>query len=202
MSDNPAHKEFWPKLSPFVDGELSVEERKAVEQHLAADKESAAMVADLRAASGLVRLTFENAADDEDFKDFSTQVLARLTPQKLPFFERVKLSLSETFTYQRPMLVTAMAAAMALLVAVPVGLRLLNPSTPSGYASADVEVQSVSVADSKVRPIVLETDKGDAIIWTVEEQQKEKVAPKDDGQKTEHEEELDVDPAAKKAGEL
>ncbi len=200
---NPAHKEFWPKLSPFVDGELSAEERKAVEQHLAADKQSAAMVADLRAASGLVRLTYEAKADEEDFSDFSAQVLARLTPQKLPFFERMKLTVSETFTYQRPLLLTAMATAMAVLVAVPLGLQLTRG--PAGYGSNEFEVQSVSVSsDAKVRPIVLETEKGDAIIWTVEEQPKDQAAPQKDEQKAqEKNEELDVDPSAeKKAGEL
>src|SRR5437868_14953747 len=104
-NDNPARKKFEPMLSPFVDGELTPEERTQVEQHLAANKESAMQVADFRAASGLMRLTFEQQADQEDWKDFSNEVLAKLTPEKAPLFERMKAALSETCTYQRGALV-------------------------------------------------------------------------------------------------
>ena len=55
---NPARKTFEPMLSPYVDGELSPEERQNVERHIAADKDSAAQVAAFRAASGLARLAF------------------------------------------------------------------------------------------------------------------------------------------------
>lgn len=193
-------KELWPKLSAFVDGELSVEERKQVEQLIASDKAAAGLVADLRAGAGLTRLTYENAADEVDFKDFANQVLAKVKPEKLPLFERLKLTLSETFTYQRPMLVTAMATAMALAVAVPFTMKMVEQ--PAGYAAKDVEVQSVAVSsESRVRPIVYENEKGDAIIWTVEEPGKQDVQQKKDDEKNE---EIDVDSATpeKKAGEL
>lgn len=200
---NPAHKELGQKLSAFVDGELSVEERKQIEQLLANDKAAAGLVADLRAGSGLLRLTYEAKADEEDFKDFANQVLAKVTPQKLPFFERLTLSLSETFKYQRPMLMTAMATAMALIVAVPVGIKLMEPQ--AGYGSKDVEVQSVAVSsEGAVRPIVYENDKGDAIIWTVEQPGQEDTAGQQKKKTDEKTEELDVDPSTteKKAGEL
>ena len=107
-NENPARKKFEPMLSPFIDGELTPEERQQVEQHLAANKESAMQVADFRAASGLMRLTFEQQADQEDWKDFSNEVLAKLTPDKPPLFERLKTSLAEMFTYQRGAFVGAM----------------------------------------------------------------------------------------------
>src|SRR5437868_4259134 len=116
-NDNPARKKFEPLLSPFVDGELTPEERQQVEQHLAANKESAMQVADFRAASGLMRLTFEQQADQEDWKDFSNDVLAKLTPEKAPLFERLKTAMSEMFLYQRGVFVGAMATA-ALMIAV------------------------------------------------------------------------------------
>ncbi len=199
---NPAHKDL-EKLSAFVDGELSVEERKQIEQLIANDKALAGLVADLRAGAGLTRLTYEAAADEVDFKDFANEVLAKVGANKesLGFFEGLKLRLAETFTYQKPMLVTAFATAMALAIAVPVGVGLMKG--PAGYGAKDVEVQSVSVSsESRVRPIVYENDKGDAIIWTVEEPDK-KVQPQD--QKTdEKNDEIDVDSnsAEKKAGEL
>jgi anti-sigma factor RsiW len=196
---NPARKTFEPLLSPYVDGELTPEERQAVERHIAADKESAAQVADFRAASGLTRLSFEMLADEQDFSEFANQVMARVTPQKLPVFERLKLSMSEMFTYQRSTFVTvgAMACALALMAGAVVKL---SGQDVEGYANARVEVQTVSVdTDAKVRPVVMETDKGDAIIWMVDDTNAKK-----GGDDVRHEE-LDLEPtpdASKKAGEL
>ncbi len=194
---NPARKTFEPLLSPYVDGELSPEERQTVERHIAVDKESAAQVADFRAASGLTRLSFEMLADEQDFSEFANQVMARVTPQKLPVFERVKLSMSEMFTYQRTPLITAGAMAFALALMAGAVVKLTGQND-EGYANARVEVQTVSVdTDAKVRPVVMETEKGDAIIWMVDDGS----AKKEDTRR----EELDLEPApdaSKKAGEL
>jgi len=195
---NPARKTFEPLLSPYVDGELTPEERQAVERHIAADKESAAQVADFRAASGLTRLSFEMLADEQDFSEFANQVMARVTPQKLPLFERLKLSVSEMFTYQRNTLITvgAMACALALMAGAVVKL---SGQDVEGYANARVEVQSVSIdTGARVRPVVMETEKGDAIIWMVEDG----TAKKTDEVRRE---ELDLEPAhdaSQKAGDL
>ena len=196
---NPARKTFEPLLSPYVDGELSPEERQAVERHIAADKDSAAQVADFRAASGLTRLSFEMLADEQDFSDFANQVMARVTPQKLPVFERLKLSMSEMFIYQRSTLVTAGAMAFAVALMAGAVVKLSSQDT-DGYANPRVEVQTVSVDnDAKVRPVVMETEKGDAIIWMIEDGTATK---KSDAARRE---ELDLEPtpdASKKAGEL
>src|SRR5207247_9137411 len=121
MAPYPACKSFLPQLSPFIDGELSPSERTTLERHLAACKDCTMRVADLRAESGLIRVGMDMLADQVDFKDFAQKVMARVTPEKAPFIERIKLSLSEMFTYQRGMMLTAAASACAvLLVAVPV----------------------------------------------------------------------------------
>ena len=200
MSDskkNPAREKFLPMLSPFVDGELTPEERVQVEQHLAANKESAMQVADFRAASGLMRLSLEQQADDEDFKDFANQVMAKVTPDKLPLFERVRLELSELFTWKRPMMVTSFAtAAVVLLVAVPVAMKVGGQS--AGYANERAQLQTVKVDErAKVAPVVMETDTGDTIIWMVDEQASKK---RDSGE--ESEEDLAPDQNPDKAGEL
>jgi hypothetical protein len=139
-------------------------------------------------------------ADEQDFSDFANQVLARVTPQKLPLLERLGLSLSEMFTYQRGTLLTAGAMACALLLAVGAVVKLTGQDS-AGYANPKVEVQVVSVDnDAKVRPVVMETDKGDAIIWMVDDGD----ARPDVKQDTKREE-LDLEPtpdASKKAGEL
>jgi anti-sigma factor RsiW len=203
-NENPARKKFEPMLSPFVDGELSPQERQQVEQHLQANKESAMQVADFRAASGLMRLTFESQADQEDWKDFANQVLSKLTPEKPPLLERLKTSLSELFTYQRGAFVGAMVTA-ALMVAVGATAFLMGSGSRPGYANEQMQLQAVKVDQgAKVAPVVMETDSGDAIIWMVDpaaEKQKDEAKKKPTA-----DEENDPDPTVtqepKKAGAL
>lgn len=197
---NPAREKFLPMLSPYVDGELPPEERQQVEQHLANSKESAAQVADFRAADGLMRHALEMQADTVDWKAFAEEVMGKVTPEKLPLFERLKLSLSELLTYQRgPLLAGLAGAAAAVAIAVPLSITL---ATPEGYGSATMQVQAVSVEEgASFKPVVMKTEDGDAIIWVVE------AAPDAGGKKKidgEHSEEtLKVHPPEeRKQGEL
>jgi hypothetical protein len=42
-------------------------------------------------------------------------------------------------------------------------------ATPEGYGASQLRVQQVSVEDNaQVKPLVMETDTGDAIIWVVD----------------------------------
>jgi hypothetical protein len=93
--------------------------------------------------------------------------MARITPERPPLWERMKLSVSELFLYQRASLVTGMvAAAVVALVAVPL---LTRDSYPMGYARERMELTSVSTdSEAHVSPVVVYTDKGDAIIWLVD----------------------------------
>lgn len=168
MAGNPACERFIPLLSPYIDGELSPTERVNVERHLTACKECTGRTADLRAESGLLRVGLEMAVDEVDFKDFAQKVMARVTPEKPPLFERLKLSLSEMFLYQRTVMLSSLAtAAVVLLVAVPV---LLSNKAPVGYAAEHMTVQAVRTYDTaKVAPVVMETDNGSSIIWLVDE---------------------------------
>lgn len=164
----PGRDEIIEKLSAYVDGELNPEERQQVEQHLANDKVLAGMVADLRAGDALMRHSLEMEADSIDWKTFTDDVMAKVTPEKLPFFDRLKLTLSEMFQYQRGPLVAGFAgAAVAVAIMVPVSLKLAG--TPEGYGGTQVKVTNISVEDNAlVKPLVMETDQGDAIIWVVE----------------------------------
>ncbi len=163
---NPAREKFLPMLSPYVDGELTPEERQLVEQHLSNSKESTGQVADFRAADGLMRHALEMQADEVDWKVFADDVMAKVTPEKLPLFERMKISLSEMFIYQRgPLMAGFAAAALAVLIAVPVTMKF---ATPDGYGASKMQVQTVSVEDATFKPVVMETDTGDAVIWVVE----------------------------------
>lgn len=202
-NDNPARKKFEPMLSPFVDGELTPEERTQVEQHLAANKESAMQVADFRAASGLMRLTFEQQADQEDWSDFSNQVLAKLTPEKPPFFERLKTSFIEMMQYQQRVLVGGFATAAALVAVATVAFTM-GMGRGAGYGGEQMAVQTVKVDEgARVAPVVMETDNGDAIIWMVDDPSKKTDEEKKNEKKPgEESEELGGDEEPKKAGDL
>ena len=173
MGNNQACQTFLPMISAFIDTELTPSERAGLERHLSACPACTLRAADLRAESALVRVGLDILADEADFKDFSQKVLARVTPERPSLWERLSVWLSETFTYQRGTLATVAAtAAVVLAVAVPLSL---SRRVPLGYAQERLEVQAVSVDESQkleVRPVVLETDTGDAIIFLSEPEEK------------------------------
>jgi anti-sigma factor RsiW len=168
MAGNPACERFIPLLSPYIDGELNPAERVNVERHLGACKACTGRTADLRAESGLLRVGLDMAVDEVDFKDFAQKVMARVTPEKPPLLERLKLSVSEMFLYQRTAMLSSMATAAVLtLLAVPL---LMRDRAPEGYGAERMTVKSVrSYEPATVAPVVMETDNGSAIIWMVDQ---------------------------------
>ncbi|MBN8230875.1 zf-HC2 domain-containing protein [Corallococcus macrosporus] len=170
MAGNPACERFVPLLSPYIDGELAPGERVNVERHLAACRDCTGRAADLRAESGLLRVGLDMAVDDVDFKDFAQKVMARVTPEKPPLIERLRLALSEMFLYQRTAMISSLAtAAVVLLVALPLVLR---DNAPEGYAAERMTVKSIqSYQGARVAPVVMETEGGGSIIWMVDEQE-------------------------------
>ncbi|AGC48639.1 hypothetical protein MYSTI_07367 [Myxococcus stipitatus DSM 14675] len=185
MAGNPACERFVPMLSPYVDGEVTPAERVNVERHLAACRDCTGRTADLRAESGLLRVGLDMAVDDVDFKDFAQKVMARVTPEKPPLFERLKLAVSEMFLYQRTAMVSSLATA-AVLVAVGLPL-LLSDRAPVGYGADRMTVKSIQpYQDARVAPVVLETEDKSTIIWLVDEEP-------EDGKSPEEDEELEED---------
>lgn len=199
---NPAREKFLPLLSPYVDGELSPEERRQVEQHLANNSEAARQVADLRAGDALMRHALEMASDDVDWKGFTEGVLSRLAPERLPWRERVWLRLTETWAWQRTSMVAGLAgAAAAVAVAVPLSIKF---STPDGYGAARVRIEAVALegdTQATVNPLVMETEAGDAVIWMVDAPAAPAGAPKAAGAPAPSERRPDPVPPAGK-GEL
>lgn len=183
MATNPACKTFIPLLSPFIDGELPPAQRETVERHLAACHDCTGRVADLRAESGLVRYGMELLADEADFTGFAQKVMARVTPERPPLLERLRLGISELFLYQRGALVTAAATVMVVVLA---GLLFLRDRTPTGYANDRIVVQEVSVDQTaNVKPVVTTTEDGNTIIWLMSEPEEKK---KSEPRKTDDEE--------------
>ena len=170
MAHNPACERFWPELSPYIDGELEPSSRVQLERHLSACSDCSALVDDFRAEGGLIRLGLDMAADEADFTGFAQKVLARVTPERPPFFERLRISFDEFFTHHRGMVLTSLATAAAvLLVGLPI---FLLQGAPQGYAGETMELQAVRVAEeAHVQPVVLEVEAEEAtIIWLVDEE--------------------------------
>jgi anti-sigma factor RsiW len=200
MAGNPACKSFIPLLSPYIDGELSPAERVNVERHLSACRDCTSRAADLRAESALLRVGLEMAVDEVDFKDFTQRVMARVTPERPPLLERLRISLSELFLYHRTAMVSSLATAVVLaLVAVPLLAR--RDDVPPGYGGDRMRVRAVRASSgAKVAPVVLESEDGDTIIWVVDQ------APESDAARDDASDELDLempkDEPAPKGGEL
>jgi anti-sigma factor RsiW len=177
MAGNPACERFIPQLSPYVDGELSPAERVHVERHLAACRDCTGRAADLRAESALLRVGLEMAVDEVDFKDFTQKVLARVTPERPPLLERVRISLSELFLYHRTAMVSSfVTAVLVALVAVPMLLR--QNDVPMGYGGERMRVRAVRASEgAKVAPVVLESEDGNTIIWVVDQDAQDEREP-------------------------
>ncbi|HUL80223.1 MAG TPA: zf-HC2 domain-containing protein, partial [Vicinamibacteria bacterium] len=112
------------RLSAYLDGELEVAERAAVEAHLAACDECTAFLADLAAidaeASGLPA-----DAPEGYFERFPSRVVARLEMARRP--------------WRPPLWTWAAAAALLLVVVTPLTLRekrAPGPPPPAPEASA------------------------------------------------------------------
>jgi len=177
MAGNPACERFIPQLSPYVDGELSPAERVHVERHLAACRDCTGRAADLRAESALLRVGLEMAVDEVDFKDFTQKVLARVTPERPPLLERLRISLSELFLYHRTAMVSSLVTAVLVaLVGVPLLLR--QDDVPMGYGGERMRVRAVRASEgAKVAPVVLESEDGNTIIWVVDQESQEERKP-------------------------
>jgi anti-sigma factor RsiW len=169
MAGNPACERFIPLLSPYIDGEVSPADRVNVERHLAACRDCATRAADLRAESALLRVGLEMAVDEVDFKDFTQRVMARVTPERPPLLERLRISLSELFLYHRTAMVSSLATA-AVLVLVLVPLLMSQSEVPMGYGGDRMRVRAVRASEgAKVAPVVLESEDGNTIIWVVDQ---------------------------------
>ncbi|MFY0528187.1 anti-sigma factor family protein [Archangium gephyra] len=170
MAGNPACERFVPLLSPYIDGELSPADRVNVERHLGACRDCASRAADLRAESALLRVGLEMAVDEVDFKDFTQRVMARVTPERPPLLERLRISLSELFLYHRTAMVSSLATA-AVLALVVVPLVMNQDDAPMGYGADRMRVRAVRASEgAKVAPVVLESDDGNTIIWVVDQE--------------------------------
>jgi anti-sigma factor RsiW len=154
-------------LSGYLDDELGPKDRARVEAALAEDPSVAARLADLAAVSGAVRGALEQAADEVDFTGFADRVLERLPPFRPPWRERLRVAVSEWFTYRRPALVAGAVAAM-LLVVVGVGTPVMlgggEAAEPLAFDGPLATVVSVETPEGR-QPMLLTTASGTTLIY-------------------------------------
>jgi hypothetical protein len=112
----------------------------------------------------------EMAVDEVDYKDFTQRVMARVTPERPPLLERLRISLSEMFLYHRTAMVSSLATA-AVLALVVVPMLVNQHEAPMGYGADRMRVRAVRASEgAKVAPVVLESDDGNTIIWVVDQE--------------------------------
>jgi anti-sigma factor RsiW len=153
MSLNPATLQL---LSAYVDGELTVAERETVERALTADPRMREIERSMRGLGTALRTHCEAEAAKADFAGLSDRVMARVS-------RRPGVLAQLRDAWRRPWLPVGGLVALAAAA-----FFVLRPVTPPPSVGG-VDVSSVT-ADTEpgLRPVVLKTETGDAIIWLVE----------------------------------
>ncbi|HEY1908886.1 MAG TPA: zf-HC2 domain-containing protein [Myxococcaceae bacterium] len=154
MSLNPTHLQL---LSAYLDGELTAAERETVERALAADPRMQEVERSMRGLGSVVRAASEAEVAKADFSGLADRIMARV-PRRPGLVDRLRA------VWSRPWL--PIGGLVAVAAAAFFALRPVAPAVP---IASGVDVQSAS-ADSQpeLRPVVLKTETGDAIIWLVE----------------------------------
>jgi anti-sigma factor RsiW len=154
MSLNPTHLQL---LSAYLDGELTAAERETVERALAADPRMREVERSMRGLGSAMRAASEVEVAKADFSALADRIMARV-PRRPGVLDRLRAGWSRPWL---PIGGLVAVAAAAFLVMRPVA-----PAPSVG----GVDVKSAAVVESspELRPVVLKTESGDAIIWLVE----------------------------------
>ena len=154
MSLNPTHLQL---LSAYVDGELTAAERETVERALAADPRMREVERSMRGLGSGMRAASEAEVAKADFSALADRIMARV-PRRPSVLDRLRA------VWSRPWLpiggLVAVAAAAFLV------MRPVAPAASVG--GVDVKSASTDTSQPELRPVVLKTETGDAIIWLVE----------------------------------
>jgi len=155
MSLNPATLQL---LSAYVDGELTAAERETVERALSADPRMREIERSMRGLGSAVRALAEVEMAKADLSGVADRVMARVS-RRPGVLDRLRDA------WRRPWL--PVGGLVALAAAAFFAFRPAAP--PAAGEGVGVVVSSVT-ADSEpgLRPVVLKTENGDAIIWLVD----------------------------------
>ena len=154
MSLNPATLQL---LSAYVDGELTAAERETVERALAADPRMREVERSMRGLGSAVRALSEAEVAKADFSGLANRVMARVA-RRPGVLDRLR------DVWRRPWLPVGGLVAVAAAAFFVFGQGVRTPPAAGG-----VVVQSATAeGQAQLRPVVLKTESGDAIIWLVE----------------------------------
>ena len=155
MSLNPNTLQL---LSAYLDGELTAAERETVERALAADPRMREVERSMRGLGSAMRAASDAEVAKADFSALADRIMARV-PRRPGVLDRLRA------VWSRPWLPVGGLVALAAAA-----FFALQPSVPASSIAPGVDVQSASVVEGQpeLRPVVLKTETGDAIIWLVE----------------------------------
>lgn len=139
------------RLSEYVDGELTTEERSAVEAHLATCADCRATLEELRKV--VVRARSLEARPPKT--DLWTGIHARLTPDRRPGVSRDATSRSRRFSFNVPQLLAASIALM-LLSGGGVWLALESRQPSNGVAGPEGGFNPIAVSTSRTDAAIAE----------------------------------------------
>jgi anti-sigma factor RsiW len=153
MSLNPATLQL---LSAYVDGELTAAERETVERALAADPRVREIERSMRGLGSAVRTLSEAEVAKADFAGLTDRVMARVS-------RRPGVFLRLRDAWRRPWLPVGGLVAVAAAA-----FFVLRPVAPPAVVDGVVVQSATAESQPELRPVVLKTESGDAIIWLVE----------------------------------
>ncbi len=173
-SHDDSRAKFAELLSAYVDGEVSVHEARWVEQYTAQHPDSRRALERFEAVRARIGEHLRTEDPSMDWPAFTRGVLARLSSEPRSLIDRLKIAGSKLLADRRTLLATAFAGAAAAL-AIAFWVR---PTEPRGYGAARLEIQTVSAdGPSRSQPIVVSTERGDAVIWMDQDPQPESQTP-------------------------
>jgi anti-sigma factor RsiW len=144
-------------LSAYVDGELTAAERETVERALAADPRLREVERSMRGLGSAMRAVSEAEVAKADFAGLADRVMARV-PRRPGVLDRLRA------VWSRPWL--PIGGLVAVAAAAFFSLRPVAPA--ASIEGVDVKSASADNSQPELRPVVLKTETGDAIIWLVE----------------------------------
>jgi anti-sigma factor RsiW len=157
--------EFQVLLSAYLDGELNVKEQAQVELHLAGCNKCRTQVDDWKKVGNLLVDAWNRQIEESEFSQFGAQVFQRITPRRLPWWERLQIKWSETLAYHRAAVLSSLVtAAITLIISVPL---VYHWSKGQEIAVSEVVLHRLTLEDPAVKPVIMQLENGKTLIMLV-----------------------------------
>jgi anti-sigma factor RsiW len=165
---NASCQNFLPLLSGFADGELEAGARREVEQHISSCSLCSSRLADVAVVGQLLKSHVEAEVARVDFSRFADEVMQRLGPAPVSGWTQAVEWMRERL--RLPVWGWGLASASAAALVTFLVVSDSPEEAASGYYVGRPTVQAISTdGNSRVAPLVIETENGDSIIWMVDQ---------------------------------